>query len=376
MHFQSISQLSHLSDHAVLSGLRHAVENDRTSTAQLLSYLSETDARKLYLPLGYDSMYAYCVRELRMSEDVAFKRIRVARVARRFPRVLEAIALGRLTLSAVVALAPHLTEHTADLLVAAENRTNAQIELLLAERFPRPDMATLLITSAPAAVPPATSVKHACAQLAVRPPVPCTQPESGMSMGPLPAFQKLTPLSPGRVGLQVTLAQTTHDKLRRAQELLGHAVPTGAIAEVLDRALDALISELERRRCAKTEQLREALPLKFHAGANARQIPASIRRAVHHRDRGQCTFVGAGGKRCESRARIELDHVVPIARGGESTVENLRLLCRAHNQHVAERELGASYMQGRREQAREQREKHSATRANAQPSAQHRPARL
>lgn len=197
-----------------------------------------------------------------------------------------------------------------------------------------------------------------------------------MPMGPLRAFPKFTPLSPGRVGLQVTLAQTTHDKLRRAQELLGHAVPSGAIAEVIDRALDALISELERRRCAKTEQPREVLPSKSHASANVRRIPASVRRAVHHRGRGQCTFVGAGGKRCESRSRIELDHVVPIARGGESTVENLRLLCRAHNQHVAERELGANYMHGRREQAREQREKNSATRANAQPSAQHRPARL
>ena len=355
MHFQSISQLSHLSDHAVLSGLKHAVQQDRVTTAQLLSYLSETDARKLYLPLGYDSMHAYCVRELCMSEDIAFKRIRVARVARRFPRVLEAIASGRLTLSAVVALAPHLTEHTADLLDAAGHKTNAQVEVLLAERFPQPDMATLLIAGTSAAVMAPSTTTLPSSQLAVRPPVPCTRPESGISKEPLRAFQRFTPLSPGRVGLQLTLPQTTHDKLRRAQELLGHAVPTGAIAEVIDRALDALLSELERRRFAKTERPRESTPPRSHESANVRQIPASVRRAVHERDRGQCTFMSAGGRRCESRVRIEFDHVVPIARGGGSTVENLRLLCRAHNQHVAERELGANYMKGRREKAREQR---------------------
>jgi hypothetical protein len=51
----------------------------------------------------------------------------------------------------------------------------------------------------------------------------------------------------------------------------------------------------------------------------------------------------ADGKRCGSTWRLELDHVIPVALGGETSVENLRVLCRAHNQYKAERVLGATH---------------------------------
>ena len=69
---------------------------------------------------------------------------------------------------------------------------------------------------------------------------------------------------------------------------------------------------------------------------------------MHGRDRGRCTFVGDGGKRCDSRERLEYDHVHPVARGGRTTVENLRLRCRAHDQFEAERVYGAGFMREKR----------------------------
>ena len=57
-------------------------------------------------PAGYPSMHAYCVHELRMSEDVASKRIHAARAARNFPAIFAAVADGRLHLSGVCLLAP------------------------------------------------------------------------------------------------------------------------------------------------------------------------------------------------------------------------------------------------------------------------------
>jgi hypothetical protein len=86
-------------------------------------------------------MFGYCVRVLHMSEDTAFKRIRAARAARQFPAIFEAVADGRLHLTAVVFLAPHLTVDNADeLLAGASHKTKAEIEWMLAERFPRPDL--------------------------------------------------------------------------------------------------------------------------------------------------------------------------------------------------------------------------------------------
>lgn len=88
-----------------------------------------------------------------MSEDAAAKRIQAARAARRFPAILAAVSDGRLHLSAVCLLAPYLIEDTAaELLAAATHRTKSEIERLLAERFPRPDLPTLIeALSAPTA---------------------------------------------------------------------------------------------------------------------------------------------------------------------------------------------------------------------------------
>src|SRR5580765_6549836 len=85
-------------------------------------------------------------------------------------------------------------------------------------------------------------------------------------------------------------------------------------------------------------------------GQSARHISAETRRQVHERDAGRCTFVSENGKRCESHHMVEFDHDVSRARGGESTPENLRLLCRVHNQHKAEREFGVEFMERKRKE--------------------------
>ncbi len=142
--------LSHLSDRTLLRDLVALVARDRATTAALLAHLAEVDARKLYLPAAYPSMYAWSVGELHMSEDTAYKRIRVARAARRFPIIFEAIAEGRLHLSSVVLLAPYLSEGTADeLLAAAARKSKSKLEQLLAQCFPRPDVPTTVQALSP-----------------------------------------------------------------------------------------------------------------------------------------------------------------------------------------------------------------------------------
>jgi hypothetical protein len=137
--------LTHLPDSTLLHDLRSLVAQDRQTTALLIAHLGEVDARRLYAPAGYPSMYEYCLHELRFSEQTAFKRIRVARTAREFPSIYGMLAHGHLHLSAVVMLAGYLTpENAADLLAAATDQTKAGIERLLAERFPQPDLPTLI----------------------------------------------------------------------------------------------------------------------------------------------------------------------------------------------------------------------------------------
>jgi hypothetical protein len=329
------------------------------------------DARRLFVPVGHASMFQYCVHELHMSEETAFRRIRAARLARKFPAMFDALADGRLHLTAVVLLAPHLRPKNADeLLAAVTHKTRREVERLLAERFPQPDVPTLVRAIGPSAVTPASAE---CVDAASEPPalaaplLPCMEPVSAMTMEPLapapvvpcpesklasrmeplPSRARLAPLSPGRFAMQVTLDQETFDLLRYVQALLGHAVPSGEIAEVLKRSLRELAHKLERQKFAATTR-----PRPRRSAANGRYVPAEIRRAVWERDAGQCTFVGEHGRRCEERSRLEFDHVEPVARGGMSTVNGLRLRCRAHNQYAAECTFGAEFMRGKREQVR------------------------
>jgi len=262
-------------------------------------------------------------------------------VARQYPAVFDMLADGRLHMTAVDLLAPRLTSDNAeDLLAASAHRSRTGIEQLLAERFPQPDLPTLIepLTAtgydrqlAPGIVP---SLPHSTTNAA----------PANIFPSPATVMHKVAPLAPERFAVQCAVSQETYEKLRHAQELLGHAVPNADLAQVLDRALDLLVAQLERQKFAKTDR-----PCPCHRSDDARHIPASVKRAVWERDGGRCTFVSENGHRCESRTRLEWDHVEPVARGGHPTVKGLRLRCRAHNQLAAERAFGRDFMNAKRE---------------------------
>ena len=243
--------LKHLPDQTLLLELRSLVAQDRATTALLIAHLGEVDARRLYAPAGYPSMFEWCVGELHFSEDAAYRRIRAARLARQFPDIYDRLADGRLHVTALTLLAPYLTPESADeLLSAATHKSKAQIELLLAERFPQPDLPTLVEPIA------------AGSGLQLAPErVIFTRPEHGVpttaNFAPTPASpSKVTPLAPQRFAVQFTVDQATHDDLLYAQALLGHAVPSGDLAQVVARALKVLIARLEQQKFARTDRPR------------------------------------------------------------------------------------------------------------------------
>jgi len=369
---------SHFSNRALLADLRNQKARESGSTAVVLSRIAEVDERKLYLEEGYPSMIAFCIQELNYSEGAAYKRVYAARAARRFPVLFVALADGYLHLSGVVMLSKHLTSGNVDELVAAaQNKSKTEIEHLIAQRFPRPDLPERLYPITPAApvVPlaPALEVQlspgkvRAAAEQVWSPvdqlspgtvglttlnaPPPALGPVSQLSPGkvePPARHDRMMPLAPQRYGVEVTFDQEAHDLLEYAQALMGH--PSAAIAPVLTSALKLWVAHLEKQKFAVTTR-----PGHSRCGGNSRYIPAAVRRAVCERDQGQCSFVAESGKRCGARRRLEFDHEVPVARGGLATVENVRLRCRAHNQYAAERMFGTEFMEQKRREARHAR---------------------
>ncbi|HXS83322.1 MAG TPA: hypothetical protein VN896_11455, partial [Methylomirabilota bacterium] len=112
--------------------------------------------------------------------------------------------------------------------------------------------------------------------------------------------------------------------------------------------------------------------------AGSRHVPAHVKRSVWQRDGGQCTFVSESGRRCEARRGLEFDHVKEYARGGEATVDGIRLRCRGHNQHTAEQTYGAGFMKQKREEAAAARAaaKTARDRAKAEKAAEREKSRL
>jgi hypothetical protein len=322
------------------------------TTAELLAHIAEVDARRLYLPAAYPSMFQYCVEELHLSEDTAAKRIQAARVARRFPILFDAIAQGRLHLSAVVLLAPHLTEGTADELVAAAtHRSKTAVERLLAERFPRTEVLAWA-GAAPAASAPLSAEQHAPGHVENTLASGWVRAEVQHAPGHVGDRPRVSPLSAQSFAVQFSMSRPAHDKLRYAQELLGHQIPSGDIAAVFELALDSLIGQLEKRRFGATPRPRG----NPRPSTDPRHVPAHVRRAVWERDGGQCTFASETGRRCPGRTRLEFDHVEEVARGGQASVAGIRLRCRAHNQYGAECTFGADFMRQKREAARRRAE--------------------
>jgi hypothetical protein len=355
--------LSHLPDRDLKSGLAATVARCSADTADLLAHIAEFDSRRLYAGEGYSSMFVYCVEALHFSEEATYKRIRAARAARQFPVIFDMIADGRIHLSGVVVLASCLTpENVGQLLKAATHQTKATIERQVAAICPQPDMPSRIRPLAAFQLSPGTVAvpdrnDAASQMLAVPASLPLTQasddsPEDGtpeLSPGTVARRPTVAPIAAERFAVQFTMDAEMHNDLREAQALLGHQVASGDLARIFGRGLKMLVRELKKTKFAETDQPRVA---SGRAGTNPRYIPAAVRRAVHERDRGRCTYVSDGGRRCSERAGLEFDHAEPVARGGRSTETNLRLRCRAHNQLEAERLFGAVFMEQRRNAAR------------------------
>jgi hypothetical protein len=126
------------------------------------------------------------------------------------------------------------------------------------------------------------------------------------------------PLSPARYRVQFTASAQLHDKLERLRALMRSKVPDGDLAAIIE----------------------EAVTEKLETSPSTRHIPAAVRRAVHERDGGRCRYEDGHGRRCTAREGLELHHRRPFGFGGDHSVHNIALACRAHNRHLAEVDYG------------------------------------
>jgi hypothetical protein len=136
----------------------------------------------------------------------------------------------------------------------------------------------------------------------------------------------------------VTVSRRFLEKLQAAKDALPHARSGPSAEEVLEAGLDLLLA------CHAKRKGIVANPRKSPPPSRRDAIPAHVRREAWLRSGGRCEWRFDSGEVCGSTTRLEFDHVKPKALGGLPVIENVRVLCRGHNELAARRIFGDSWM--------------------------------
>jgi 5-methylcytosine-specific restriction endonuclease McrA len=315
--------LARLSDDQLLVRVKELVREERAATAQLLVHLAEMEERRLHCREGCSSLFAYCVEVLHLSEPAAYRRVKAARLANRFPIVLEMVADGSVHLATLDVLAGHLTEanHVA-LLAEARHKTKRAVEEMAARLRPLPDVPPMVrklpmpspLGSAPGAGPAQIETMSGSvrSESIPEPIQPAPEPvRTGIVLSgalidrrhenggapipdPNPAHRPaVAPLSPSRYRIRFTAGAETYRKLRQVQELLRHQVPDGDPAMIVDKALTVLLEKLLRERTGVVSRPRGKKKPEPKSGEGRRQQPAAGTGEARRSDRSMTGSVGA-----------------------------------------------------------------------------------
>ena len=457
-----VNPLSALSDKKLLSELKRADAAEHEAMLSVLGYLVEIERRRLYLTLGYSSLFEFALRYLGYSESAAARRIRVARCMREFPEVEGLLREKKLTLSTLSKLRGVITEANKDQLLAmAVGSSSREVDEIVARLRPSyrvPDRVRPVFVirgvkesdrtgtgggineeggrefTADVGGKKSASLRdrgivdeasgeglgEGCCGGSCEGPGSgaCGNDNEGPGSGPCSGASDLcgegssndpkdrsSRPSPSRAEverrfkLEFAVSGSFMEKLERVRELLSSSHPAGmGFEDVFGTLIDEYIERHSpesriRRRTERRERARRRAEHKDKerrkdesrekarrrdgsadsstsggvrdsgtAGSGeraprssgvekpltknprSRHIPRAVRDEVWARDGGRCAYVSPAGVRCTSRWNLEIDHVVPFARGGNSDSCNLRLLCSKHNRMEAERAYGRDHM--------------------------------
>src|SRR5216684_1849110 len=267
------------------------------------------------------------------------------------PVILEAVRSGQVHLAGLRLLAPHLTTGNQEKLLAeAAGKSKREIEELVARLSPQPAVPSIVrkLPGRPNLLPETSPAFSFGTAAPVAPPE--SSPALAYAPPPAPPPRRdepravVAPLSEETFKFQFTASRACHDKFRKAQDLLRHRIPDGDLATIVEKALELLIEQVQKDRFATGRKARQA-PVKDADVSSSRHIPDAIKREVFERDGGRCTFTDEHGRRCAETGALEFDHRDGFARTHLHRADWIRLLCRAHNQHAAERMYGRAFME-------------------------------
>jgi 5-methylcytosine-specific restriction endonuclease McrA len=298
---------------------------ERTSTLRVISFIDEINSRKLHLRRGYSSLHEYCVKVLKYSDGGAYRRIKAMRLIQDLPETRKAIESGKLNLTTASQLQqvienkvkshnPLAQVEKLELFYKLEGRSKREVEQTIAKVCPE-------------------VVNRSESQRFIT----CDMVEKTL-----------------------VISQRLNEKIERLKSLRAHENKDLAhiLEELIDRELkrvDPLVKTSKLTRDQSLPKTRgpiagaspEKLPSdtkKSNAALSptrSRYVPAKVKKEVWMKSEGKCAYVDPLTRNtCNSTHFLQIDHIIPFAKGGPTAGENLRLLCANHNQLLALDQFG------------------------------------
>ena len=324
---------------------------ERECTGRLLWQLKESEARKLYLEFEKcDSLYAYCIRELKMSNGSAGRRVNAARLLGEFPELSEKIVEGSTNLSNLSLMQTYVraeekrigrkvpVEQKRELLERIEHKAGDDVELVLAQALPeaKPTQVSRRVRADEDVdytirfnprilekierVRALNSHKREFGDLVGMIEALCDEHlernDPAMRKPKRPKTPKVNPVA-AQTPLKIQDPGCAEEGASPSARDLGNDEETSCAAPT---APSQPLTQVD---------LAARSPRSMHE--RRKQHSAKKERRLYQRAGSRCEHVDESGVRCTRRFHLQIDHIVPWTLGGSDDLENLQLLCRPHN---------------------------------------------
>ncbi|WP_210415701.1 HNH endonuclease [Bdellovibrio sp. ZAP7] len=322
--------LTSVSNAELLNRVEKLARTERKITHLILRHLVEVETRRLYLDLGFTSLFKYMISHLQYSEDAAYRRIQAARLLKKVPQLNQAIENGDLNLTQLHRVQKCLTkelengnavslEKTEEVLELIQKKSSMETQKILAIEFNQPIQMHETIKS---------------------------QRDDSLRM-------------------EISFSPEQMADLEHAKDLLSHALPSPTWAELFaylakkqiqtklgqknNKDLNSVkpnVANENRQRASVDVAAKDSKSAEFVLKKNANEgerinkrkhIKTTNRRMLLAKSNHHCEYVHGDGQRCLSKYQLQVDHKLPLAMGGTNDIQNFRILCRTHNLSEARR---------------------------------------
>ncbi len=328
-----------LTNQELIHKIDFLTKEERRITVEVLRLLREIERRQLFAELGHPSLFSYCTRVLLYSEAAACRRIEAMRALRETPEIETKLESGELSLSVVTQARATIRSHEkfAKTKVTSEDRKAVMLSLS-GQSKREAEKALALEFSTPLSATPV--VQRETSRGTTRVTIEFTEEEMNF-------FDEIKRLSGRPQDLKATVLRLAAKELTQLKKSRGE-VPVRKKRSRSDgegrSPVEGSSTQTEESPSPAEVEKEAAARGKYPPTESMRAIPVATKRSVWLRADGRCEYRNVKGERCEAKHALEYDHITPVALGGQSTSDNLRVYCRQHNMLSATRILGPKLM--------------------------------